>query len=169
MKIHYSGYSSEYDEWRDKEDIVEPAEPERYCPYDHHQQLVYAIKSSLYSGRDQDPAVRLEVPFDKLIYQRGMMTAGKLLKVIRGEEHYGIAKHQDLVPYLGKHWFIRGINAHLDFCAILADTVVFHLHKKAPILDHLRGESVDGGYVLIFRFVRFDGVKDQLSDFDINI
>ena len=140
-----------------------------YHPYDHHQQLEYVIKSSLYSARDRDPAVRLEVPFDTLIYQGGMMTAGKLLKVIRGEEHYGIAKHQDLVPYLGKHWFIRGINAHLDFCAVLADTVVFHLHKKAPILDHLRGESVDGGYVLIFRFVRFDGVKDQLSDFDINI
>ena len=27
VKIHYSGFSSEYDEWRDK-DIVEPAEPE---------------------------------------------------------------------------------------------------------------------------------------------
>lgn len=169
MKIHYTGYSSNFDEWRNKEDIILPTEPERYHPYDHYQQLVYAIKSLLYSGRDRDPAVRLEVPFDKLIYQGGLMAAGRLLKVMRGEEHYGIAKHDDLTPYLGKHWFIRGINTHLDFCAVLANTVIFHLHKKAQIVDHLNSESIDGGYVLIFKFVRFDGVKDQLSDFDIDI
>ena len=79
-----------------------PSEPERYHPYDHHQQLAYAIKLLLYSGRDRDPAVQLEVPFDKLIYQGGLMSAGRLLEVARGEEHYGIAKHQDLSPYLGK-------------------------------------------------------------------
>ena len=56
VKIHYTGYSSGY-EWRNK-DIVLPTEPERYRPYDHHQQLAYAIKLS---GRDQDPAVRLEM------------------------------------------------------------------------------------------------------------
>ena len=36
--------------------------------------------------------------------------------------------------------------------------------RKHQFVDHL-----DGGYVLIFKFVRFDGVKDQLSDFDIDI
>ena len=97
------------------------------------------------------------------------MSAGRLLKVMRGEEDYGIDNHRDLTPYLGKHWFIRGINTHLDFCVVLADTVVFHLHKKAPIIDHLNGETIDGGYVLIFKFVRFDGVKDQLYDFDFDI
>ena len=97
MKIHYTGYSSDYDEWRNK-DIVLPTEPERYHPYDHHQQLVYAIKSSLYSCRDRDLAVRLEVPFDKFIYQGGLMSAGRLLKVVRGEEHYGIDNHRDLTP-----------------------------------------------------------------------
>ena len=52
VKIHYTGYSGDYDEWRNKEDIVVPTEPERYHPYDHHQQLAFAIKSSLCSGRD---------------------------------------------------------------------------------------------------------------------
>ena len=47
VKIHSKGYSSEYDEWRVKEDIVLPKEPEKYCPYEHHHQLVYAIKSAL--------------------------------------------------------------------------------------------------------------------------
>ena len=56
VKIHYTGYSSDYDEWRNK-DIVLPTEPERYHPYDHHQQLIDAIKTSLYLCRDRDPAV----------------------------------------------------------------------------------------------------------------
>lgn len=98
------------------------------------------------------------------------MSAGRLLKDVRGEEHYGIDNHRDLTSYLGKHWFIRSINTHLHFCAVLANTVVFHLlHKKAPIINHLNAETIDGCYVLIFKFVPFDGVKDQLSDFDFDI
>ena len=176
VKIHYTGYSSKYDEWRDREDIVDPSsavgstsEPERYQPFDVHQHLAYAIKSSLTSGRDRDPAVCLEVPFDKLLFQGGMKVAGKLLRVVRGEEHYGIQQHADLVPLLGDRWFVRGLNSHLDFCAVLAETVIYYLHKKAPIIDHLCDDTIHGGYVLIFKFVRFDGVKDQLSNFNIPI
>ena len=55
VKIHYTGYSSDY-ECLNKEDIVLPTEPERYSPYDHHQQLAYAIKLSLFAGQDRDPA-----------------------------------------------------------------------------------------------------------------
>ena len=66
VKIHYTGYCNDYDEWRKKGDIVVdlPAEPERYHSFEYHQQLAYAIKSSLCS----DPAVRLQVSFDKLIW-----------------------------------------------------------------------------------------------------
>ena len=171
VMVHYTGYSTKYDEWRNKEDIVEPtvASPERYKPLDVHELLAYAIKSSLVSGRDRDPAIRLEVPFDRLIFQGGMKLAGKLVRVVRGEEHYGIIQHKDLTPFLGEKWFIRGINAHLDFCAVLAETVTYHLHKKAPINDYLSSETINGGYVLIFKFVRFDGVKDQLTTFNITI
>ena len=82
VKIHYTGYSSNYDEWRSADDIVQPKVPERYRPFDHHQQLAYAIKSSLYSGRDRDPSIRLEIPFDKLMFQGGMKMAGKFVKVV---------------------------------------------------------------------------------------
>ena len=174
VKIHYTGYSSKYDEWRAHEDIVEPSSSEHcsghfepYKPFDDHMQLAYAIKSSLFSGREKDPAVRIEVPFDRLLFQGGLKSAGKLVRVVRGEEHYTIEQYQDLVPYLGEQWYIRGINAHLDFCAVLVETVTFYLHKKAPIVDHLMQNTIGGGYVIIFKFVRFDGVKDQLSDFGI--
>ena len=45
-----------------------------------HQNLAFAIKSSLTSGRDKDPAVRLEVPFNKLLFQGGMKAAGSYFK-----------------------------------------------------------------------------------------
>ena len=177
VKIHYTGYSSKYDEWRAHEDIVEPSSSEQssghniepYQPFNVHTHLAYAIKSSLCSGRERDPAVRIEVPFDKLVFQGGLKSAGKLVRIARGEEHYAIEHFQDLVPYLGEQWYIRGLNAHLDFCAVLVETVSFYLHKKAPIVDHLMQTTIGGGYVLIFKFVRFDGVKDQLSDFGISI
>ena len=71
---------------------------------------------------------------------------------------------------IGERWFIRGINSHLDFCAVVAKTVTFYLHKKAAIVDYLspNNHGTDGGYVLVFRFVRFDGVKEDLSNFDVN-
>ena len=170
VKIHYTGFGSEHDEWRNREDVVPPKELERYKPFDHHQ-LVYAIKSALYSGRDRDPSIRVEVPFDKLVFQGGLKSVRKLQKVVRDEEHYGITHHEDLTPFLGERWFIRGINAHFDFCCALADTVTFYLHKKPQLVGHLAttGKLIDGGYVLVFKFVRFDGVKEQLPNFDIEV
>ena len=137
VKIHYTGYSSKYDEWRAREDIVEPSSSEQssghielYQPFNVHTHLAYAIKTSLFSGRERDPGVRLEVPFDRLVFQGGLKSAGKLVRIARGEEHYTIEQYQDLVPYLGEQWYIRGINAHLDFCAVLVETVTFYLHKN---------------------------------------
>lgn len=43
---------------------------------------------------------------------------------------YGITQHKDLIPYLGEKWFIRGINAHLDFCAVLAETNLLSAQKS---------------------------------------
>ena len=90
----------------------------------------------------------MEVPFDRLIFQGGLKLAGKSVKAVRGEEHYGITQHKDLTPFLGEKWFIRGISAHLDFCAVLAETVTYsyHLLKKAPINDC---DSISGGCVFI--------------------
>ena len=94
VKIHYTGYSAKYDEWRSREDILEStvAPPERYKLLDINELLAYAIKSSLVSGRDRDPSIRLEVPFDRLIFQGGLKLAGKLVKVVRGEARQGEAR-----------------------------------------------------------------------------
>lgn len=71
VKIHYEGYGEEYDEWRSRSDIVEPMKPEMYKPYDPHQELAYQIKLSLDSRGRRDPEARIELPFDKLVFEGG--------------------------------------------------------------------------------------------------
>ena len=47
--------------------------------------------------------------------------------------------------------------------SILA-TVEYHLHRRKPIIDSFEPlVAIDGGYSLIFRFVRGDGVNSDLS------
>ena len=48
VKIHYTGYGSEYDKWREEKDIVKPA---TYKPFNFHEELVYQIKLVLDSKR----------------------------------------------------------------------------------------------------------------------
>ena len=109
VKIHYIGYSSKHDEWRKKEDIVQPStinRPERYQPFDIHQQLVYAVKASLVSYRYKDPAVRIEVPFDWLMFQGGLKNVGQFVREVRGEVHYTIQDYDDLVPFLEERYIV---------------------------------------------------------------
>ena len=67
VKINYK-YSSEYDEWRGKEDIVLPKAVDTV-----HMTMTISwcmrIKLSPYSRQDSGPPVRLEVPF---IFQGGI-------------------------------------------------------------------------------------------------
>ena len=97
---------------------MQPSTNERYRPFDCHDQLAYAIKSALVSHRDKDPAVRIEIPFDPLIFQGGLRNKGRLMRQARGEEHYTIYEYGDLAPFLGKQWYIRGINAQLEVCVV---------------------------------------------------
>ena len=93
VKIHYVGYSSKHDEWRNREEIVQLStnQPERYRPFDFHDQLAYAIKSALVSHRDKDPAVRIEIPFDLLMFQGGLK---KCRKVHRRSKRWRALHHQ---------------------------------------------------------------------------
>ena len=176
VKIHYKGYDSRHDEWRPREEIValeagaddehelDALQLERYSPFDHHKELAYAIKAAL-CAKHRDPGVRIEVPFDILIFNGGLKCAGKFLRRFRGHDHYSIESSSDLVPLLGERWHIRGINKHKDFCAVKIDTVVFYLHKRASVMDYLNDSETDGGFVLIFKFVRLDCVHRQLDSY----
>lgn len=142
---------------------------ETYTPYNPHQELAHAIKAALTPSRKfGGPEVRIELPFDLLVFQGGLKVLGTYIKTFRGNDLYGINEYGDLVPLLGSRWHVRGINRHLDFCAVEKCSVVFHIFKKSSIEDYIseeKTELVPGGYTLVFKFVRFDGVRRQLHKF----
>ena len=75
VKVHYIGYSSQYDEWRQSSEL-ETLSPrsgqqlEPYQPFELHQELAYSIKLALVCSR-KDPDVPTEMPFDLLLLTVG--------------------------------------------------------------------------------------------------
>ena len=177
VKIHWIGYDSKYDEWRNEGDIESIAESrpgalqiEQYRAFDFHRELAYAIKAALRSSLPRrDPEVRLEVPFDLLIYNGGLKAAGTFVREFRGHQIYGIKSYSDLTPLLGKRWYLRVLNKQQDFCAIKLETVLFYIHRRADLIEFSAEDGapipMEGGYVVVFKFVRVDGVRRHLQEY----
>ena len=85
VKIHYVGYSSSHDEWRDETELVsidpQPSEHSMetdcngimYALFSLYNELGSRIKSSLMSRRKESPTVRIELPFDiKVLFEGGL-------------------------------------------------------------------------------------------------
>ena len=186
VKVHYIGYDSDDDEWRDRADIVsfKPRhEPGKFnndtdvCmvvvlikfyytgPFHLHSELAYRVKLALRPTTRSDPNVRIELPFDRFLFIGGLQQAGKLLKSSHGHSTYGIRSYSSLDLILGRQWHLRVFNKEKDFCYVILETVQFYLHRRQPAEDAVDPErSADGGYLLIFRFVRGDGVERNWED-----
>lgn len=77
---------------------------------------------------------------------------------------YGISTYNSLnSPLLGARWYMRGLNQRLNFCYVNLDTVRYHLRKRRAVQEYTPdGEKVlDAGYMIIFKFVRMDGTKEE--------
>ena len=190
-KVHYVGYSCAYDEWKEKDAIVDigdqnpdPEDPNpgpNACPmyYDHglikrfslYYELATRIKIALNSSRKGSPMVRIDLPFDKIEFNGGLRTYGVKKCCVRGIEYYTITKFQDLNPLLGVNWHWRGIDVNGDFCYVILKTIEFYLYPRRPIKEFI--PSADGkppeevqrptGEMLVFRFVQGDGVSAQFG------
>ena len=70
VKIHYVGYSSSDDEWRDAADVVDlcEAQPSYLISpsFSLYQELALMIKASLQSSRKESPEVKITMDFDKV-------------------------------------------------------------------------------------------------------
>ena len=87
------------------------------------------------------------------------------MKRNRGHDVYTIRKFSSLTPLLGPQWHLRVLNKQMDFCYVILDTVQFYLHQRQAIEDAVEpSRTVDGGSLLIFRFVRGDGVRQNWDD-----
>lgn len=91
----------------------------------------------------------------------GLQQAGKFVKRSRGHDIYTMRKFSSLAPLIGHQWHLRVLNREIDFCYVILRTVQFYLHKREDAVDPAR--TVDGGCVLVFWFVRGDGVYDNLG------
>ena len=96
-----------------------------YKPFDLHYELAYATKAALRSCLPRrDPDVRLEIPFDLLIFNGGLKLAGTFVQKFRGHDINTIRNYHELAPLLGKRWYLRVLNEQQDFCAVKEDTVL---------------------------------------------
>ena len=87
------------------------------------------------------------------------------MKKNRGHDVYMIRKYSALTPLLGHHWHLRVLNKQMDFCYVILETVQFYLHHRQNIEDAMDSvRTVDGGFLLVFRFVRGDGVRRNWDD-----
>ena len=74
---------------------------------------------------------------------------------------YGIRRYCALNEVLGERWHLRVLNERLNFCYAKLETVQFHLHKRQSLTDVQPDQDhklIDGGFVLVFCFVRMDGL-----------
>ena len=176
VKIHYVGYADKYDEWREAEEVESPdtsvceqrsEEAERYSPFDPHRELAIQIKASLNCGNRKNVDVRLDMPFDRLLFNGGLKQKAVHLRSSRGHNIYGIKHYSDLDGLLGKGWYMRALNPRLDFCYVNRETVQFYLHERKPLVEYDadgKKKLMNCGTSLVFRFIRMDAVQRQWQE-----
>ena len=178
VKIHYKGYGEEADEWRDcSEENMFPFErlekvfiPGEMSLEDRtnifHERVYQEIKRKLWSGRRDDPDIRIEINVDYDVFDRGL---GKVVKGIqkRGKKVHTIKDNVDLDHLLGSKWNERIFNENGDFAYVVNGTVTYWLTKRKPIVEYkliggkfVRSE-IEGVHALVLTFVRGDGNKRQ--------
>ena len=104
LRIHYVGYDSIHDEWRNEDKIADMEHSEAgvlqiedYKPFDLHFELAYAIRAALRSCLPRrDPDIRLEI---LLIFNEGLKLA---VRKFQGHDIYTIHNLCELAPLLGQ-------------------------------------------------------------------
>ena len=92
LKVHYIGYSSDEDEYKYESKLVSIGDKVRVCdvPYPGHFSLYVGTNS----GRKSSPLVRVDMIFDKILFDGGLRLAGKFKR--GGNDHYSIRSYADL-------------------------------------------------------------------------
>ena len=98
MKIHYVGYASKYDEWKDESQLgsLEAGKKgsqvtSHFQPYSLYTNLTVKIKQALSCGRKSSPAVRIVMPFDVVRFNGGLRVVG-IPSIHKAGNVYGVPK-----------------------------------------------------------------------------
>lgn len=177
VKVHYCGYSSEYDEWKPRVDVqyIKPNFESRDDKFSPLTELACSIKRRLLPSRSGDPEVRIQVPCDmpsfRVLRELGVPTCGGEYK-----GQYTIRQYGDLEGVLGARWYLRVVNEAGDFSYAILKTISFSFSRGKPFLEYeverkedntlaLMPVYVEQSPSLIFKFIRGDGNKTKLSEF----
>ena len=188
VKIHYVGYSSQYDEWIRKSEIqYKPGRP-LAARHDNHEpslddpSLVFSalgssIKQKLIpSGGREDPAVRIQVPCTQKTFQL-LKRRGRSLGKSRARDCFTLRNYCDLDDLLGEGWHLRVANANGDFSHVILETIRYYMMRPKPLLDfEPRGRTdleeielvpfyTEQPTMIVFQFVKKDGNRRELVSF----
>ena len=179
IKIHFTGHSEKFDEWRPcdenfpvirLEQMSQPTDASFEDRLQNFCERVYReIKRKLYSGRREDPEVRLEIPVDEDVFSEsiGRVTSRSFR---RNKLIYQVHSNGILDSYIGVKWNERIMNENGDFAFVVPGTLRFWLAKRSPIVEYkLIGDKyvrseIEDGYQVVFTFVRRDGNKHQYQN-----
>ena len=173
VKVHYIGYGSQYDEWKEPARLLHVDSPCAISEkFDLHQELALRIKSALLPSRKSNPSVKLIMPFDQKVFCEGLASLGYVYKSINQITKYRINQYSDLDDILGKGWHFRGLNSAGDFSFVVLKTTEYYLRHRRPLCHFIPDNNgvplktcIPQGYALHFTFMRGDGVP---SDFGRN-
>lgn len=82
----------------------------------------------------EDPAVRIQLPFDHTTFDL-LRQKGKSLGTSRGHNLYTIQQYKNLDALLGTQWHMRVVNICGDFSYVILPSVCFYLTRPRPLLD----------------------------------
>ena len=190
VKVRYIGYSSKYDEWRTRNEIVELSENETDDDDDEQPSMVSSsrgssttvtpappyslvllvaqtIKDLLISSRRGSPTCSFVMPFDKVVFDslaiRGVLAQRRRVH----RQIYTIPRLSRFDDLFGD----RGLNVEGDVCYAIPGSVEFYLKQwngradyqvqaDGTLLKNIYGQC----YQLAFSFIRGDGTSSQWDE-----
>ena len=191
VKVRYIGYSSKYDEWRTRNEIVELSENDTdddddeqpsmasssrgssttvtpAPPYSLVLLVAQTIKDLLISSRRGSPTCSFVMPFDKVVFDslaiRGVLAQRRRVH----RQIYTIPRLSRFDDLFGERWYIRGLG---DFCYVIPGSVEFYLKQRKGRADYqvqaddtLLKNIYGQCYQLTFSFIRGDGTSSQWDE-----
>ena len=114
------------------------------------------------------------MPYDRGLFEEGLKAKGQVVGKIRGNVQYSISSYADLDSVLGKNWHLRGFNRAGDCCYPILETIRFYIRQRRPLVEYIPLSKTQDerntqrvvknqGYVLVFAFVRADGLYGNLQ------